>query len=375
MSWAALMMLWAAEGTPTAGEPPPGEPTPLTQPEESPTPPPADPQGTKPQDDPVDLYEWGIRAKDLGLCSSAEAAWSRLVEDFPTHENAAPALYMQGICREKGDDTRGALGFYQQVVEKYPTDPLVKDATFRMGLVLEWQGHYREAELLYEDLLTRKDLSKTDQLAIQIQRDIERVKQGKERQGGKSLLNTLDTLHAGDRALEEDMAYWMAKAELSLGEILSRHARTIPLQVTGVDRLRVILPGITAEDILAERLEKRTADLLAARGRYQAVFDYRQIEWNLAAIYAIGQDYELLYQDLLDAPLPRSLDNEEQEVYREALVERVRPIKVQAFRTYWRGYQLSRDFDTTSYWARQLEARVQDLERQGFADYEEETHP
>lgn len=370
MTWVPWLILVTAqvipEGSPASIPSPPVE-TPLP---EEPTPP-GDPLGTMPRDDPFALYDWGITAKDLGMCSSAEAAWSRLVEDFPTHENAAPALYMQGICREKSDDTGGALQLYQRLVERYPSDPLVKDALFRSGLVLEWQGEFEAAERLYGELLRYPELSQTDQLAISIQRDIQRVKQGRERKGGRALINTLETLHQGDRALEEDMAYWMAKAELALGEILSRHARTIPLRVTGIDRARIILPWISREDILAERLEKRTADLLAARGRYQKVFDYRQIEWNLAAIFAIGQDYEFLYQDLLEAPIPPGFTQEEKDVYQEALLERVHPIKVQAFRTYWRGYQLSRDFDTTSYWARQLEARVQQLEREGFADYQE----
>lgn len=359
LAFAALLTLRPAAA---AADAPPEPPAPDTR-----------QLGPLPLSNPEALYEWGARAKRTLGCTAAESAWVRLVEDAPDSEWAPPAQYHLAVCQEEDQDWEAALAGYDHLLATWPRDPMVKDALFRKGLVLEELGRYREAKDLYRGMLRNLELRLTaaDKDACAIQRDIELLYMGKERRAMKRLLAQIEAFEALDRDAQEPRLYWIAKAELVLGRRLSDEARSVPMYLSGGQRLRAAIPGGKSDtEMLAALLDERGSYLLAARGRYQRVIDHDVHEWNLAAIYQLGRDYEDLYRDLIGAPVPPELNAEEAEIYRNAVVERSWPILVKAYRHYVYGDDLARSYRLASPWADRLAEARANLDREGMSPAE-----
>ena len=324
--------------------------------------------GPAPLGNPRVLFEWGRKAREREGCPAAESAWLHVVDDFPDSEWAPPALYSVAVCLEGAQAWEEALSRYEQLRERYPDDPMVKDALFRSGLVLEELGRYKEAKKIYQGMLRTLELRLTpsDKVAVAVQRDIELIHLGRARKGVKRLLDHIEAYEALDRESQDPLRFWIAKCHVELGRVLSDHARTVPAYLHGWGKVRAAMPWNDDAEILRGQLDARARDLLAAQGRYQQAIELRQPEWTLAAIYEMGRDHEDLYRAFVGAPVPAGLDAGEAEEYQHQVMDRSYPILVKAYRIYYYGDHLARTQRSDSKYAVLLAERVHALDLEGI---------
>ena len=101
---------------------------------------------------------------------------------------------------------------------------------------------------------------------------------------------------------------------------------------------------------LSTRLKQKAKLLSKAATIYADVVDFQVAEWVTAALYKIGQSYELFAKALNDAPVPEGLSEEEQQVYRDELSMFVVPIEERALEAYEGGYRKARELGIYNKW-------------------------
>ena len=328
--------------------------------------------GPAPLEDPEALHLWGNKARHTeGYgCATSISAWERVVELAPLSDWAPPSLYNMAVCYEFSQEYEQSLALYDRILDDYPGDPLAKDATFRKGLVYEQMGAPAKARRIFRQAMHNRALRLTqaDYDAAAIQRDIALLHMGRTRRGVRRLLEHIEAYEALDRESQGPRLYWIAKANVGLGRVLSAHAADIPMTLTPWHRIAAIAPWNSDSELLGRQLDERGADLMAARGRYNLAVDTRVKEWTLAAIYFMARDYEVLYRDLVAAPPPKELDDVAAEEWRHALIDKSYPALVKAYRLYVQGEELARSYDIPTPYGPMLAEKARQLDLEGVAE-------
>jgi hypothetical protein len=89
---------------------------------------------------------------------------------------------------------------------------------------------------------------------------------------------------------------------------------------------------------LAKVLEDKAKRLEEAKQVYLDVVTYQSPEWATAALLRIGQGYEAYAKAMRNAPVPKDLNEEEKQVYRDELEKVVVVIEDKALDAYKSGY-------------------------------------
>ena len=86
------------------------------------------------------------------LYDEAMLAYVRATRQFPDDPLAATARLSQGRLEEERGNLSAALGHYEAIRDSYRSSPLVPEAYWRTGLVLERMGNWAEANLAFRTL-------------------------------------------------------------------------------------------------------------------------------------------------------------------------------------------------------------------------------
>ena len=85
-------------------------------------------------------------------------------------------------------------------------------------------------------------------------------------------------------------------------------------------------------------LEEKAKRLEEAKQIYLDVVTYQSPEWATAALLRIGQGYEAYAKAMRNAPVPKDLNEDEKQVYRDELEKVVVVIEDKAIDAYKSGY-------------------------------------
>lgn len=120
--------------------------TPSTTPQATPTRP-----ATAPG--PAQLYQLGQDQQRRGSISSARAAYTELLEKYPTSDLADNALY--GIAETWADGGNGvaADSVYAQVVARFPRSEMAPNALYKRASAFRAVGRTEQAQALYRQIV------------------------------------------------------------------------------------------------------------------------------------------------------------------------------------------------------------------------------
>ena len=102
------------------------------------------------------------------------------------------------------------------------------------------------------------------------------------------------------------------------------------------------------------------------RRRYEDVLQYKYPSWNIAALYRRGHIFQLFAESLYEAPVPKSLSAEEEDVYRTTLEDIALPIEDEAVKNYEVAVQKARELKIVTEWTKRI---LQSLNKYKPADY------
>ncbi len=268
-----------------------------------------------------ELFAIGTAAYGASDFRRAAAAFARLADLFPSSKHEAAALFDAGLAYERVDEWRLALERFRTLERKYEGADAI-EASFRVAECLYHLHELADARAALDALAKRSDLAAGDRVRALAQRGIVELEDGKPEDAERSLRLALGTYQAAteDERLDDRFA---SQAQFYLGEVYRGWFRALPLD-----------PSKGDEEKLKADLEHKAEMLLSAQGHYLRAIRMGNDRWAVASGYRIGELYDELRAQLLDAPLPPGLDEEHAAAYRSELRRQVRVLATKAITAY-----------------------------------------
>ncbi len=250
---------------------------------------------------------------------NAADCFRKIVENYPRSIHYKSAVYNLALSMEMLEQCEEAKKYY--VLYSTLTDVTNDiDFIFRTGYVNLCLRDYEEAGKIFEMLIGNSGLSELD--IIEAKTNLGVVKyHRKEYRDAAELFNQVIIDYAKiskEKYIENN--YFVAQSIFYLGEIDSAKMRNVVLEFP--------------QELLERRLEEKAKLLLSAQGYYLRVIKTGNILWATAAGFKTGELYEVFYDHLINAPIPEELTDEQKEIYKEELKNKISVLITKAVRVY-----------------------------------------
>lgn len=288
--------------------------------------------------------------------TQAAEIYQRIITDFPDSRYLAPALLMQGRALLELKQPREALAPFQRYLEAYPNGRQRYAAFWGLGDAHAALAEWPASEQDFQQLLAIPGLSAS-------QRDNGRARLGRAQVEQGRLTETVDMLEevAGrhppfmrDRDEDSDNRETGAIARFYVGEVQRMKAE------------QVSLDGGASVDSIEAALEEKAQLTLAAHQHYYRTFSYSLPEYTAKAAYRMAWLYERFYNDVMAAPPPQEMSEEDAALYKEMLDEQLDTVVKKAYDLYGQVIRHADRFELKGEYVEmckegmtRLEARVQ----------------
>ena len=277
----------------------------------------------------------------------AAAAYETLLAEFPDSSYAAPARYNLGLALEKAGRYAAAVRAFEAVVAHPASDRDAVDARFRIaGCYEALEDWERTAEAL-DAVLATGPLTDEDRAEARVRL-------------GMALLG----LHRLDDAERELRAVLDRRRTGPPRPLLATHGLLAQAQfgLARIDHLRFSeAPIRLPQEVMAGDIEVKARTFLKAQASYLRVMSYKDRQWSSACGLKIGTLYEDFYNDLMAAPVPPELDQEETEVYFEMLRDVIRPLVERALFVYEKNVRMAEGLGADDAVLRETQERLDRL--------------
>ncbi|MCP4196850.1 MAG: hypothetical protein GY762_06825 [Proteobacteria bacterium] len=113
------------------------------------------------------------------------------------------------------------------------------------------------------------------------------------------------------------------------------------------------------EALLGPALERKCQLLLDGQNEYTKTIRIAHPYWAAAAAYRIGNLYHILWEDMVSAPVPRDLNEEEQAIYSDLLKDRIQVLLTKATRQWKRTLKMARRLNLSNDWIEQTSRELE----------------
>lgn len=299
--------------------------------------------------DAEELFHRAAKQLRGGACADAVALYSQLIDEFPDSLLVEPALYNSGLCLDELGKYADAVASYQMLLEEYPLSRDKKDTYFRLAASLEeleaWGEMIRILETLEQDDVSLYALDRVEILTKKGAAYMEMQQLGH----AQFALESAIRIYTKDETISATAPdYYYSMAQFKLAEITHANMRAIPLPPDDV--------------LVSSILEKKCQLLLDAQYMYTKVIRIGHPHWSAAAAYRTGALYHHLWKDMLDAPAPTGLSQEEQGIYIEVLRKRIKVLLQKAVKQWKRTMKFSLRLNLDNKWISQTQQDLQQIE-------------
>lgn len=221
------------------------------------------------------LYNAALSLENDQRYAEGARYFIQFANEFPQQEDAAPSFFRAATLYQKGKRYADARRTYEQFISKYGGDPRYR------GLAIDAQAKIAESY--------GQQGNKRAQL-----REQRRIIEAYERSG----------FPAGSPPALAAARARFAEIEVDFEEFRAR-------KVTGTAQRQ------------GELIIELVKFMNRLEGDYKSLSKYRILDWYLAALFRVGQLYQLLSQKMLDAPVPAEIaTQEEKDAYRTGLEDK-----------------------------------------------------
>ncbi|HOX45852.1 MAG TPA: tetratricopeptide repeat protein [Myxococcota bacterium] len=282
------------------------------------------------------------------MATSAEASYQydraidnflKLVDAYPDSEHRADALYNAAVALEGDQQYRRAAQAYERYAKLFKDRPDASENFFRGGQMLERQKDWREVIAIYQRYMQayRNDAASGERL-VEAQMKIAEAQEalGDHRKALQTYAAVIKMflsakLPGGGRAAEA-----AAKA----------HFLTVEEALKGFEKITFAV----APRLLEKTLKNKAETLKKLEDRYKATFNFKRVQWTLAAYFRLGYLYENFADVLVNSPCPAGLNEEECDLYKGKLEDLAeQPIK-KAVTAYVETMAKAKEFKVANAW-------------------------
>jgi cellulose synthase operon protein C len=257
----------------------------------------------------------------------AAVLYEGVVKNFPQSKHTAEALRNAGVLRQTLGENEKAIQHFAEYAKKYKDRGDAKELAFQVAVVRERQQDWKAAAQSFEEYARTHpgDPRTTEALTRAGDAHLKAGSEGK----AKDALNKALAGGRGKKSSDTDQRYWAAQARYLQGDLVFR------------DYERVKIAGKPKQ--LARVLDEKAKLLEQAKQIYLDVVTYQSPEWATAALLRIGQGYEAFAKSMRGAPVPRDLNADEKQMYRDELEKLTVVIEDKAIDAYKSGYNKALD--------------------------------
>ncbi|HEY6907807.1 MAG TPA: tetratricopeptide repeat protein [Myxococcales bacterium] len=267
---------------------------------------------------------------------------------WPKDPRAPDWLFNAAVWRERLGDDAGALQAFRTYLKEYAARADAPRVAFAMGLVLERRKEWRKAAGHWAAFPREWGRG-----ASPAQLLLARYRQGL----------ALRALKAGDAGAFAEVAERYARLQPTerVPEVIdaAAHARFLSTEGAFDDFVRIRFDSARQAQLVA-LLKAKNARLARLLSGYGEVVAIGSPLWSEAAFERLGEAYRNFNKGLLDAPMPRGLDAEQQELYRTTLESQALPLEDKATEAFARAAGVSAKSGVYSDWV----IRAQDFLRE-----------
>jgi TolA-binding protein len=265
---------------------------------------PADMQQKVTESLPDNLFNAALWYEGLGQDDKAVANYQRYVKTFPKRDDVPEIFYNVALIYQREKDWKHEISQLQDYVKDYARRIKPSDV---------YRAKFKEAQA-YEQLQQPKDAAKVYQdLARHYAALPKEAKQNPE---------VMDAA---------------ASAAFHLLEPEWKDYKAITFDTS---KARV----------LKKRLAEKTKALAKLEKEYTQVLTYGSGDWGIAALTRIGMGYQDLAQNFLDAPTPKGLTADQQEMYKSVLQEKAFPLQDKAIEAFQKALAKSYELSVYNQW-------------------------
>lgn len=250
-------------------------------------------------------------------------------------KEAGDAIYNAALFREATGDLKGAIANYQTYIKAFPNNKDVTQVQMKIAAIYNEMKDYEKAKAIYRGIVSKpKEVTISEIIEAQYEMAMIYKKLGqipayeKELQ---ALLKMAEKLKKGDAT--EKTFYYIANARFLLTDSAFKNYLSLKLQ----------LPESTMRKQLKEKTEK--LDKLVKE--YTAILQMGQGDVGIAALCRIGMIYQDFTKTLLEAPIPKNLNDEQREIYVAELQNMAFPVEEKAIEAYEKA--LAKSYELTIY--------------------------
>ena len=282
----------------------------------------------------------------------AQARW-------PADPKAADWLFNAALWREGLGDDPGALAGWQKYVRQYATRPDAARIAFNIGLILERQKDYRKINDYWYGFEREWSRAATPGQLL-----LARYKEGL----------AMRELRAND-----------PNVPIVMGEVAQRfrslpdsekqpavadaaaHARFLNIEGAFNDFMAIHF-HYTRQGDLVYVLKVKNARMSRLLDSYTEVIKFGSARWSEAALERLGEAYRNFNKGLLDAPMPRGLDPEQQDLYRTTLENQALPLEDKATDAFEKAVQTGQKTGVYSEWLVKAEDYLREYKPDAYGE-------
>ncbi|MGZ6142978.1 MAG: tetratricopeptide repeat protein, partial [Myxococcales bacterium] len=281
---------------------------------------------------------------------------------WPTDPKAADWLFNAALWREGMGDDAGALADWQKYVKQYGSRPDAAKIAFNIGLIVERQKDWKKINEYWYTFQQQ-----WSQAATPGQLLLARYKQG-------LALKELSPRDPNVPIVMGEVVQRFGRlpeADKSSPPVIdaTAHARFMGVEPNFADFLGIHF-NYTRQADLVYVLKIKNVRMTRLLAQYGEVIAIGSPKWSEASFERVGEAYRNFNKGLLDAPMPRGLDPEQQELYRSTLESQALPLEDKATEAFNKSIEVSQKSGVYSEWV----LKAQDFMREYQPDAYGEVH-
>ena len=261
--------------------------------------------------------------ESMAYYDRAAAAYERVYAEYPRGAKAPDALFNAGVIRQALGQHKKSIRHYSTYSKRYRKRKDSDEVRFRIGVVYEDAGNDGQAERAFTSYARRGGAHK---LEAHVRAGRTAYRLGRIKRAANQFRVALRAYRKSSSKSQAATSRWAAEAKYFQGELVYRRFKAIKLDSNArrVDRT----------------LKRKTKLLGEAKDVYTDVVRFGDPHWATAALYRIGEVYELFAEALGNAPVPSVLKTEaEKEQYKETVENFVVDVQDNAIELYSKGYE------------------------------------
>lgn len=279
----------------------------------------------------------------------AVAAYLAYADKYPSDERAPDLLFNAALWKEGLGDDPGALVLWQRYLKAYASRPDAAKIAFNVGLILQRQREWKKvADHWYA---YQRDYARS---AAPGQLLLARYNEGL----------ALKELKADDKNVPLIMAE-VARRFVGLPQAeklppvvdAGGHARFLLVEPYFEEYLKLHF-NYTSQRDLVYVLKIKTARTEKLKAAYTEVIKFGSPTWSAAALCRLGEAYQNFNRGLLEAPMPRGLTPDQEDLYRTTLENQALPLEDKAVEALETAIAKSRDLGVYSDWTTRAQEKL-----------------